>query len=213
MRVQVFLSCSFRREDAAAIALIRSVATALGFECVNVDTASPKVPPDEARRLIGESAGVIAVATRCAADGLGAWYMPPSVHDEISIAYGMRAPLLLFRESGVRIEGLAPNYSTYLEFDRDRLDDTEIIGKFVAAISAFRKEVATVREHLPASSPGLYYESIRRLCSLEETPAGFVRHVVNTRRVRFEASFQGTLHAKWWCSDAERTAPTGAPPM
>jgi hypothetical protein len=209
-----FLSCSFRPDDKPVVELIRAIADGLGMPSINVSTAYTSVPPAEARRMIAETAGVIAIATRREPNPDSTWLMPPAVHDEIAIAYALRKPLLLFCEADVRTEGFVPTYGTYLSFDRSAIHDPATLAKIVNALSTFRGDALFGREPATTSPYAYYSESVRRLCELEKAhDTLFAWSISTTRRIVFRQHFDGVIRTSWWCSDTERTAPPDAPAM
>src|SRR5436309_14062839 len=64
--------------------------------------------------------------------------MPAAIRYEISIAYGLGKPLILFREKGVRFDGFVLNYGTHLTFDRSAIYSPMSIERLVSAIHEFR---------------------------------------------------------------------------
>jgi hypothetical protein len=213
MTPRFFLACSFDSADRQVIELLRAIADGLGMPCVNVHTAYRNVPPAEARRLISDAAGVIAVATRRIPGPEGTWLMPDAVHDEIAIAYALRKPLLLFREADVRIEGYVPGYGTYLTFDRSSIQEPANIKNLVEALAIFRSDSLSSNGALPTARP-YFSESIRRLCELVRLSSDtFTWSMTTTNRLIFREAFAGFVRTSWWCSDTERTAPADAPPM
>ena len=147
-KVDIFLSCSLEDDDKEVNDLFESICTALYINTVNVETASPQVPPDKARELIKNSQALIAIAVKRTSFGNGEYAMPLSVSQEISMAYGMETPILLFLEENVSVkEGMLQNYATHLEFSRDNIKTSEILGKIIKAIYDLKMNI--VAQHEP----------------------------------------------------------------
>jgi hypothetical protein len=193
--VQVFLSCSSRVEDEEVVRFFKSVCTGLGLRTVTVDTASPSVPPAEARRLMSQSMGVVAVATRRDRLTSTEYAMPSAVREEVAMAYGLQAPLLPIVEDGVRIDGMFANFATALRFDRDRLAVPDRLEKVIRAISSF-KDIIQQTNGASEAPCGYYSEQTKRLLSLEQRNDGYVWVNVTSKRLRFDEDFSGSLRKR-----------------
>jgi hypothetical protein len=202
---EIFLSCSFQTDDGGVVSFVRSICDGLGFYSVNVNTASTNTPPEEARRLISRSAAVVAIATRRELLPNGQFRMPPAVHDEISIAYGLKKPLLLLREEGVAFEGFLNNYSTFLEFTRGGLTEPAFVAKLVSALSALKASQGLPLGPGLGSSRGFRTDSVQMLIALEETPYGLTWLNAITKRITFDERFTGTLLRRIWSDDERST--------
>lgn len=208
MSTMVFFSCSFKKDDQDVVDLVRGVATGQGLECVNVDTGAAPTPPEEVKRLLQNAAGLIAVATRRDALSGGEYHMPSAVRDEISIAYGLGRPLLLFREEGVRFDGFLTNYGSHLTFDRKEIYKPDFIQKLVKAVSGFRE---TITAALPEIAEEFHIEESKFMTILQETDGGFTWLNVMSKRIRFDQRFTEPIKMRWW-SGVEDVA-DDAPPM
>jgi len=165
----------------------------MGLSFVNVSTGSHLVPADEARRLISNCAGLLAVATRRDQLVSGDFKMPDAVHDEISIAYALKKPILILAEDSVRLEGFMGSFSTYARFDRNRMFEPDEVRRLVGSVYTFR--AALRGERSPLSTEGSAYHSERttHLITLDKQPDGFEWSLSMTKRLRFDLPFSREL--------------------
>jgi hypothetical protein len=118
-----------------------AICRALDIEPANVSSGSTKTPPEEAKRQISEAQALIAVCTCRDELKLGGFSMPQAVQDEISFAYGIDTPVLIFVEEGVKLEGFKSNFSTYQTFKREELSCSEFVEKAVRSIHKLKLDV------------------------------------------------------------------------
>jgi hypothetical protein len=198
---KVFFSCSFREQDTAVNDLIAGICAAIGIDCVNVSGAFARVPPDQARYYITKASGLIAVATRRDQLGADEFIMPAAVREEIAIAYGLKKPILIIGEAGVRFDGFMDNYGTRLVFTRSELSNTTFIKRLVASIHTFKTEVLTGTSTAFQYFASEYFaESSKSLISLDETPRGLTWTYTMTKRLRFEEDLKQEIRTVVWPS-------------
>jgi hypothetical protein len=194
--IDIFLSCSFREDDAALVNLVKSICRALEMDCVNVSKGYGQIPPEKAREYIKGLPAVIAIATRGQRAGEKEYVMPSAVREEVSMAYALGKPILLIRESGVQFDGFMNNYGTHLTFSRDSAWTTEFIEKLVASIHTLKMDLVPVDGVATyPHNPDYYTEVCRGLFELEKTEEGFEWACTVTRRIKFCNDFKGTLRA------------------
>lgn len=139
-RVDAFFSCSFVDDDKQTNQLFLAICKGLDLFCENVNKPSPESPPDVALGLIKKSKILVAVATKRTQTNTG-WLMPTAVQQEITMAYGLGVKILLFCEKGVILDGFNKNLCTYYEFDRDKLNNPDVIENIVSSLHKTKVEV------------------------------------------------------------------------
>lgn len=141
LKIDAFFSCSFRPEDKDTNDWYVAICRALDIEPTNVSAGSSKTPPEEAKRQISEAQALVAVCTCRDELKAGGFNMPQAVQDEISFAYGIGTPVLIFAEEGVKLEGFKANFSTYQMFKKSDLTDPSFLEKAVRAIHKLKLDV------------------------------------------------------------------------
>ena len=200
-RVDIFLSCSFKDEDKEVNDLFESICTALDIKAVNVETAYTQVPPDKARDLIENSQALIAIAVKRESLSDDKYAMPPSVHDEISMAYGMKTPVLLFLEENVSFEGMAPNYGTYLRFSRDNIKTPETLKKIIKAIHNLKMDIVAPHELIyDHESTEFIADYHKHLIELKEDGDDYYWSYSITKKLTFLKTFKKFIPAAFWAS-------------
>ena len=132
-KITGFLSCSFAEAEKPLNEFFNAVCKGLDVQCSNVSDGYKESPPAKAREMIEEAQLFIAIVTRREKVG-DEFHMPPAVHDEISMAYAMDKPMLLFKEDGVTFKGFLSNYGTHVTFSRNALQNPEFLRKVIASI-------------------------------------------------------------------------------
>lgn len=141
VKIDAFFSCSFRNEDKDINDWYVAICRALDIEPTNVSSGSSKTPPEEAKRQISEAQALVAICTCRDELKAGGFSMPQAVQDEISFAFGIGTPVLIFAEEGVKLEGFKANFSTYQTFTRPDLTKPAFMEKAVRAIHKLKLDV------------------------------------------------------------------------
>jgi hypothetical protein len=197
----VFLSCSFRPEDQPIVSLVRAICEGLDMRCLNVDIGSPATPPAKARKLISDTSGLIAIASRRHAMKDGRFAMPDAVHDEILFAYGQGKPILLLKESEVLSEGFLNNLGTYLTFERASILDREFIRQLTSSIHGFKMELLRPDELVfGQDTHDFYSECTEMTVTLEKTRKDFMWKYSVLRTIHFLRDFARTIKTGAWAT-------------
>lgn len=200
--IKSFLSCSFKDEDKEIVSLVAGICEGLDIKCSNVSEGYTRPPQDVARDQIDESDLFIAIATRREEDTDGNYMMPQAVNNEISIAFGMKKPMLILKENGVTLEGFDDKYATYLEFERDTLKNVENITKLISSFHGGKLEVIQSHDLIPEQqdSSGFYQEYLHTLYELDESSDGYVWKYWTTRKLVFTKNFSGRITNGAWAT-------------
>ena len=213
VRLQAFLSCSFDPKDRDVVDYFMALCRGLDIQGVNVDRGYAATPPDKARELITDSQLLVAVASRREEVKTGVFNMPKAVDEEMSMAYAMRKPILLFAEAGVDTSaGFIRNYCTYQEFDRAHLHDASFLEKAVAAIHTIKVGTMSAQdfEFEQQGQEHVYAESSRWLIECLEQAVGYTWRSSHTRKLIFTSRFSDPLKAGAWAQVAPKGS-AGAP--
>lgn len=213
--VRAFFSCSFKKDDKPVNDFFRALCEGLDIACHNVDGGYTEVPPDKARQLIAESDAVIAIApARNRFHDSDEYAMPEAVSNEISIAYGLKRPILIIKEDNVRTDGFLTTYATYLSFSRTQLHDPEFIKKAVKSIHMIKMGSLSEHELLVNQEHTEYVaESASHLYELEREGQGFVWQHSLERKIVFTKNFFKPLKIWRWNDVASGRSPDGLPPV
>lgn len=139
--IKTFFSCSFDDEDKDVVDYFLSIAVAFSCFCDNVKTASSINPPEKARQMIKESDMVIAIATKRKKSIDDKWSMPDAVLQELSFAYALNKPVVLFVEDDVELLGFTKSISTYYVFSRKLISSSQQNAEIIKAFFDVRKEM------------------------------------------------------------------------
>lgn len=153
----VFFSCSFADDDRDINDYFNAICKAMDIKCINVGTAYSVVPPEKAKQMINDSQGLIAVGVKRTKIDDNKYNMPSAVHDEISIAFGMNTPTLMFIEEGVIVEGFIYNYGTCLRFMRDKLYNADFLEKVISAVHAFKMDIISPHDLIVDQDTNEFY--------------------------------------------------------
>jgi hypothetical protein len=203
LNVDVFFSCSFQPKDKNVNDYFYSICKSLDIRGVNVSTAFTKTPPEKAKQLIGDSQFLLAVCTKRKKGTDDKYHMPESVQDELSIAYGLDIPVLMFVEKDVYLEGFKSNYGTYLTFDRKELYNPEFLEKVVTAIHCEKLEGATTNEILETTNE-FFAEYCRQLIQMKEAGSGFTWTHSISRKLVFLKPFKKSIPTSVWAENQSK---------
>lgn len=198
---KAFLSASFEKEDIEVVKYFQSICEGLGIECVNVDTAYVVTPPEKARELIKESDALVAVATKRVERKNGKFNMPSAVDEEMSMAFGLGKPILIFVEDGIDVDkGFIKNYGTYKQFTRDKLSEHSVFREIISAIEELKTKIFLSHEpKLELLAMGEYYVEISHmLISLEKENDQFIWDYSNSKKVIFTSAMKQPFKAGAW---------------
>jgi hypothetical protein len=196
-----FLSCSFSEEDAGINNLVKSICDGLSIKYVNVSYGYPQTPPETARRLIADSHMFIAVITKREETTDNTFNMPPSVHDEISMAFALKKPMLLIRENEVDVKGFLSNYGTYVSFSRSDLWSPGLLRTLISSIHNLKIETIEPHDLVPSCDISHYYaKSLTQLTELVKKNDGFVWKYFQNRNLVFKEKFEGVIHGGAWAT-------------
>jgi len=201
IRVRIFLSCSFDPIDRDVVGFFSGICNGIDIDCVNVNRGSTSTPPDEARKLIANSHALIAIATRRDEVKTGAFMMPKSVEQEISMAYAIGKPILLFVENDVDLStGFFHNYCTHQKFNRGSLTDSEFVKRAVASIHSLKMEIIDPNElDLAQQGPqNKFLEYSKCAIELIELSGSFTWRRSQTSRSRFTSRYSEGIKAGAW---------------
>lgn len=198
-RLDIFFSCSFQDEDKAINEHFLAICKAVDLKPTNVDGAYSTVPLDVARDLMAESQGLIAIAARRKEIEPNIYETSPSVKEEIILAYGSNTPILIFKEKGVRLEGMMSSLVTPLEYDREDLLNPDAIEKSIRSIHDFKMKMIgpndLVYEHDPSE---VLAEHASQLIELKDTERGLVWCYTTTKRLQFLTAFRKHIPVTFW---------------
>lgn len=196
--IKGFLSCSFREEDKGVVEYVRAICEALDINCVNVSDAYSIAPPEKAKRLIADSQVVIAIGTRRERTENGSYNMPSAVHDELSIAFALERPLLLFLEDGIHTDGFINNYGTHIRFFRKSLNDPETLRSVIRSIHTAKVESIATYDLAPEIDVGFYNEILSFMVELIKEHNEYYWRYSSTRKLVFTDKFSGTIRNGAW---------------
>ena len=199
VKIDAFFSCSFREDDKALNEWFIAVCKALDVFPTNVSTGSTKTPPEEAKRQITEAQALVAVCTCREELKNGGFRMPSAVHDEISFAYGIDTPVLLFVEEGVIIDGFKTNFSTYQTFKRTDLNDAMFVENAVRAIHKLKLDV--LGPHQMGTAGGMtdaIAEYIYHSVELKECGDDFEWNYTTAKKMHFQHESKRRFPSHVW---------------
>lgn len=212
-KADVFFSCSFDEADKAVNEYFLALCRGLGFNPINVSSASALTPPAEAKRLIDQSLALIAVCTRRDELKTGKFIMPVAVHDEISFAYGRDTPVILFVEEGVELKGFKTNFGTYGSFDRDTLTSPSALEAITNALNELRSIV--FHEEQIGASPGIsdaYAEYARHRIELKHLGDEFTWELSTSKKLVYTHTSKRSFPTSVW-ANVPVDAPADTPPI
>jgi hypothetical protein len=209
--VNVFFSCSFSDEDKNVNNFFHSIAKALEVNCANVDTSYALTPPAQAKQMINDSQGLIAICTRRTKKDDNEYIMPTAVQEELTMAFAMSLPVLMFVENEVLIDGFKSNYGTYKLFDRTKLKDDDMIHAIIKAIHEFKLMlVSDYNVLIDQGADEFYAEYLYRLLELKCSGDEYAWEYTNTKKLKFLKPYKKALKTAAWAefpfevpSDAE----------
>lgn len=174
-KLDVFFSASFDDADKEINSFFGSICKALDIRGENVSFGAMKLPAEQARKMISQSQGIIAVCPRREQLTDQSFNMPQAVNDEIAFACGIEAPILAFIEKGVNKGGFKEKFRTYLEFDRNDLNDHDFLARAIHSIHEFKMDALGDHQlgtaHEPADS---HAEEMSHLVELKKTFDDFI---------------------------------------
>lgn len=197
--VNVFFSCSFNGLDKDINSFFQSICLGLDVKCSNVDTAYSALPPDQAKKMINDSQGLIAICTRRTKIDDDKYAMSSAVQDEISIAYACDLPVLMFVEEGVLVDGFKSNYGTYLYFNREVLSKNEVFQKIIKAIHEFKMGMVSDYDILVDQGiDDFYADYLYRLIELKYSCGDYFWEYTFTKKIKFVRSYKKALKTAAW---------------
>lgn len=198
--VEVFFSCSFDKKDIDVNKYFEAICKAINIRGVNVNTAFSETPPNEAKSLIDDAQGLIAIATKRTKLTKNKYRMPSAVHDELSIAFGMDTPVLMFVEEGVVIDGFVHNYGTSLRFNRDQLYNIDFLEKAIAALHGFKMKILSAHELILNQCPtDFYVEYQHQLLEMREVGCNdYTWEYSISKKIIFEKQFKWQIKCGIW---------------
>jgi hypothetical protein len=199
--LSVFLSCSFRPDDATMNEIIQGLCAGLGLNCINISFGFAALPPQQAREYITKAHGLIAICSRRDRLEEGEYAMPSAVREEIAFAFALGKPILILGEEGVRFDGFMNNYGTRLMFDRADLYKPELLRKLVFSLRIFKQNILTGSTHTTQQYAGEYFiESWYNLVALELRNDKPMWIHSATKLLKFEAKLQREILTRVWPS-------------
>lgn len=200
-RIDIFFSSSFREEDEGVNKIFLSICNALDIKCTNVNGAHTSVPPEVARKQIDEVQGLIAIGTKRDHIGDGKYAMPPAVLEELAMAYAKEIPILSFMEKDVQVDGMKGNFGTFMEFDREKLSNHDILEKIIKSIHDFKLEIVSpydlIYDH---DSPEIVTENVKQLIELKESNGDFIWSYTIAKKIFFTNTFKRHIPVTFWPS-------------
>jgi len=118
---QAFVATSLRDEDSAVRDWFCDILRSLGIEPHVGDEPDTKSIPEKILLEIGERPAFVALLTKRHQMSDGSWRPPEWIQNEIGIAYSKQRRIAAFVEEGVDVEGILPQITTYVRFDRMKL--------------------------------------------------------------------------------------------
>lgn len=196
-----FLSCSFREKEKEINDLVHSICKGMNINCCNVSHGYSKTPPDVAKKMLHEAKIFIGVITKREETQDGKWNMPPAVHDEISMAYALNKPMLLFVENGVALDGFIGNYGTHLIFDRNDLFSSQHIENLLKSIHTLKMEAIDTYDIIPhQDSAGYYSEKTSLLIELLQSNDELIWQYSQSKLIHFTREYVSPLKSSTWAS-------------
>lgn len=207
-RMDIFFSCSFKQEDEAINKFFQSICSALDIKCINVDGAFREVPPEAAKKLINESQGLIAIATKRDLLASGEFAMPAAVHEEISIAFGKDTPMLIFVEEGVKMDGMKTSFGTYQSFSREDLYSSTNLEKTIKAIHRLKLEVISPNDiNYTPESTEMVADHYQQLVELRREADDYKWIYSSNKRISFLDAYKGHIPIAFWATVPAHVAP------
>lgn len=198
---KVFMSCSFTTEDQDVVNFFKCICNSVDCTCINVQDGYALTPPTQAREMIEEVKALIAIATKREEKADGTFLMPEAVEEEMSMAFALKKPILLFVEKGVDIsQGFKQNYGTYLEFDRSKLYDLSFLEKVIRSIHNLKCQIFSEDDFLiqQQGHKDFFSEKASLLIELIETDSEYTWRYTNSKKIIFNAKMAEPLvHASW----------------
>lgn len=193
--IDVFFSASFHEHDKGINEHFNAICKGLGIRGENVSFGAKRIPHEQARKMIRECQGLIAVCTKREELANGSFNMPQAVNDEIAFACGLGKPILVLMEKGVNKGGFTEKFGTFQSFDREALSASESIEGTVKAIASFKADVLAdagfneAREHQDS-----FADELTHLIELRCDKGEFVWEYSTVKRIvyteRSDRSFQ-----------------------
>jgi hypothetical protein len=197
--VLAYFACSFRAQDRRLIKWFRNVCEGVGMQLINVNKFDQLVPAPRARELMQQADCCVALGTKRdqLTDDTG--LMPRAVEHELSFAFALRKPVLVFVEEGVEMGGLFPTMLTWGQpFNRKRFTD-EFTSNAIEAIRKLRIQALEERSigHHVFSSDYVATE-INSSLRLELTNGHATWKNELTKQLKFDRPFDGYLTSSFW---------------
>lgn len=197
--IDVFFSCSLQEQDEKLNSFFKSICKAIDINCLTVDTAYDDVAPQVVRKQIENSLALIAVAPKRKQLNDDTYTMPSSIQEEISIAYGLKIPSLLFVEEGVTVDGMKSHYGTHLIFNRETIKDDNNLMKIIKSLHDFKLKIITPNDILLEEDISEFItEEQRLLIELKYNDGEFYWENTMVRKLRFLKDFKRKFPIAFW---------------
>lgn len=132
-KIKCFVSCSFDNKDKEVLEFFKELLIARVMEPYIENWPSPKSPPEKVRLTISNTDCLIAILTQKYELKDGTWKVSDWINNEIGQAYMLEKPIIAFIEKDVKVNGILPYITTYIEFNRENL--TQKYTEFNKAIT------------------------------------------------------------------------------
>jgi hypothetical protein len=210
-KVSLFVSRSFNDADHELNAWFIEICKGLGIELPQIGNADAAPPISVCREKIIDSQGVLAILVRREKVGDEDYLMPDHCRDEVSMAYAVDKPLLIFAEKGVRMNGFVDRIGTHQRFDRAALGTPEYVGKIILALNKFKdKSAAGLRFRPDSGRSDVRALQIYQLIDLQRKSGDWNWHLVTKKRIEFLSVPVKPIPTAVW-STSSIVPPEGAP--
>jgi hypothetical protein len=199
----LFFSRSFSKEDDEVNNFFLAIAEGMSIGLCDVGHGTPIVPVENCRDLIATSAGLIAVAVKRKELSSGHFAMPDACRDEISMAYGLRKPILLFCEEGVDVDGFAKHFCTRQTFSRENLFHRDTLRDTVRSLMEMQSKCSNdFIIEAEANRADAFSERTKLLVDLKRSPNGWFWHLISKKKIIFNQQMERPLIDGAWASNA-----------
>jgi len=206
VNVNTFFSCSFRKDDTKVNDFFKTICNALELHTHNIAEGYCETPPEIAKEMINKSKVVIGILTRRNKLEDNSWTTSNAVQQEISMAFSLEKPTLLFIEKGVAVDGFLGNYGTYLEFERDNLLTNEFLKNAIKSIHTLRMKTVDSNNLLGYNPIGYFADSVNMLIELTKDNNIPIWKYNTTRKLIFTKEYKNHLKNVAWIDNLPEDA-------
>lgn len=160
------------------------------MKCLNVDGAYSHTPLSEAKRIMSQTEGLIAIAPCRKNPETGAIGTSQAVKEEIILSFATDRPFLVFKEKGVPEEGMMSREGAPLEFERGSLFDPKWIEKVVRSVHQFKMQLVGRNQRMYGHDPGeIFADYASQVIELKEQDGDYFWQYRTAKSLRFLKPF------------------------